>query len=471
MSRTIRVAAAQDCSLATIHETLAALELTTKSAAQQGVGLLLFPEAYLGGYPRTCTFGSSIGARTELGRAQFQKYFESAVDLGDSPVGAGEAWHQRRLAVPPGAKFRGDGTREELERIAKETGVFLVVGIVERAGASLYCGAVYVSPEDGMLEVKRRKVMPTGTERLVWAQSSPSTLKAVRARIKSVEVVLGTAICWENYMPLLRYSLYAQGVELYLAPTADGRDTWLPLLQTIASEGRAFVVSCNQVVRQSELPDWVAGQKTGTVTGNGRRTGPPAVSRTLGRTRSSISTADGHEIVLPTVTSQSPDDDDVLLLDQGDNATSSHTETTASVPSNDPTDPEHDVTTSSRRRKSSIVKISDGHEVCLPLSKDAASRDPSTAPNPNSPSTAISEKPISNEQSNSDPLISRGGSCIVSPFGQVIAEPLWERKGLVIADVDLDECVRGKFDFDAVGHYSRSDVFKLSVNGLELCPP
>jgi nitrilase len=155
----LRLGVSQSHTLSSTALTLRALARTAQRAASSHIDLLLFPEAYLGGYPRTATFGSAVGSRADSGREQFRRYFNSAVDLGDTPAGAGDKWVARRLERPRDGGERGDGTREELERVARETKVFLVVGCVERAGGTLYCSVVYVCPREGCLG-KRRKVMP-----------------------------------------------------------------------------------------------------------------------------------------------------------------------------------------------------------------------------------------------------------------------------------------------------------------------
>jgi nitrilase len=156
----LRLGVTQSATSPTLSESLALLAQTAARAASQAVDVLLFPEAYLGGYPRGATFGAAVGARDDAGREQFLRYWRQSVDLGDTPAGATEAWLSRDIAAGDGAVAgqadgvwkkaeRGDGTREELERVARETGVFLIVGLVERAGGTLYCSAVYVCPRLG----------------------------------------------------------------------------------------------------------------------------------------------------------------------------------------------------------------------------------------------------------------------------------------------------------------------------------
>lgn len=385
----LRLAVSQSRTLTTLEDTLQDLAATTRKAVSQGVDFILFPEAYLGGYPRTCSFGGSVGARTDVGREQFLQYFHSAVDLGDTPAGAGDDWIERKLPVAKGKDVRGDGTREFLEKVARETGVFIVTGLVERCGGSLYCGVVYVCPRLGCIG-KRRKVMPTGSERLVWAQGSPSTLKAVTTEIKGVRLCLAAAICWENYMPLLRYSLYSQNVNLYLAPTADARDTWESLMRTVAGEGRCFVLSANMCVKRKNLPAWITGTSDTAIQPNHERAVSPSAAKSPGgRRRSSVTVKEGvHELVLPSVSE-------------------------------------------------SAVATNGG------LSTEG------------------------------EDYVSRGGSCIISPMGQVIAGPMWEVEdgGLLVVDADFEDCERGRLDLDVAGSYSRNDAFHLTVDGLDLNPP
>lgn len=162
MASTIRLGTCSPSSQPTTRATLDSLSTIASRAAASNIDILLLPEAYIGGYPRGSAFGCVIGNRSEKGREEFAQYFDQAVDLGDTVGnggGAGAKWVKRELGGADGETVRGDGTREELERIAKDTGVFIVVGCIEKAGGSLYCSVVYICPKDGMIG-KRRKVMP-----------------------------------------------------------------------------------------------------------------------------------------------------------------------------------------------------------------------------------------------------------------------------------------------------------------------
>ena len=446
MPKHLTLAVSQSRTLETTAATLSLLSETAHHAAQAGVHLLLFPETYLGGYPRTCSFGASVGSRTDNGREQFLHYFHSAIDLGDTPRGAGQDWVDRKLEVAKGKKFRGDGTREILEQVAKDTGVFLVVGLVERSGGSLYCAAVYICPREGCLG-KRRKVMPTGTERLIWAQGSPSTLRAVTTDIAGVKLTLAAAICWENYMPLLRFSLYSQNVNLYLAPTADARETWVPLMQTIACEGRAVVLSANQCVRKNNLPSWITGehQVKGTQEGsNDLKTSP---YRKVGRRASVVTkTEDNHEITWPA-----PGSNPSLTGTATENKTTNGTSPIhlSAIPADDETLQNHD---------SVQVEKAESHVLALP-SSTISKHQPS--------SSTTQERNADND------FACRGGSCIISPTGSILAGPLWdvEDGGLLTATVDFEDCERGRLDLDVAGSYGRNDSFELRVAGLDISPP
>lgn len=199
-------------------------------------------------------------------------------------------------------------------------------------------------------------------------------------------------------MPLLRYSLYSQNVNLWLAPTADARDTWLPLMRTIGGEGRTYVLSAISCVKRKNLPAWVTGDVSTTP--------PTTASRSTGggRRRSTVTVReDNHELVLPAV---EEDGDSSSAIDQ------------------------------------------------TPDLKATSQVNGSTDPK-------------------GEDFVCRGGSCIVGPFGQVLADPLWEVEdgGLLITEADFEDCQRGRLDLDVAGSYSRNDAFKLTVEGLDLNPP
>jgi nitrilase len=207
-----------------LEATVAKVERLTADAAAGGAGLVVFPEAFVSCYPRGITFGATVGARSPEGRAWFRRYWESSVDVPGPVV-------------------------DRLGTIAREQEVYLVIGVIERDAGTLYCTALFLSP-DGALLGKHRKLMPTAAERLVWGYGDGSTL----AVLDTAAGRLGAVICWENYMPLLRMAMYAKGVQIWCAPTADARDTWIATMRHIACEGRCFVLSANQFATRSDYP-------------------------------------------------------------------------------------------------------------------------------------------------------------------------------------------------------------------------
>ena len=227
--RIVRVALVQAAGVA--FDAGAAVERTSVlvgEAAAPGADLIVLPEAFVGGYPRGLAFGTVVGDRSPAGRALWARYAHGAIE------------------VPSAAT-------ERLGRAARDAGAFVGVGVVERDAAfargTLYCSYLLFSPE-GVLLSRHRKLKPTGAERYIWGEGDGSTLKVVPTRIGRIAAL----ICWENYMPLARMALYAQGVEVYLAPTADSREGWQATLRHIALEGRCFVVGCNQYVPEAAAP-------------------------------------------------------------------------------------------------------------------------------------------------------------------------------------------------------------------------
>jgi len=178
--------------------------------------LLVMPETLLGGYPKGADFGTRVGYRTDAGRDEFLQYYQQAVDLDGKEVMA-------------------------LCGLAKICSTAIVIGVVERDDSTLYCTALFISAA-GELVAKHRKLVPTASERLIWGQGDGSTLPVVETAAGRI----GGAICWENYMPLLRTAMYAKGLDIWCAPTVDDRDIWQTSMRHIAYEGRNFLVSACQ---------------------------------------------------------------------------------------------------------------------------------------------------------------------------------------------------------------------------------
>lgn len=197
-------------------------------AADQQANLILFPEAFIPGYPRGLSFGTVVGSRSPEGRETWQAYWAEAIKA-------------------PGPII------EQIGQAARAARAYVAIGVIERdsqfSGGTLYCTLLYFGP-DGRLLGKHRKLKPTAAERLIWGEGDGSDLTVIDSEYGKI----GGLICWENYMPLARMAMYGKGVQIYLAPTADARESWQATMRHIALEGRCFVLGCNQFVTKAMYP-------------------------------------------------------------------------------------------------------------------------------------------------------------------------------------------------------------------------
>ena len=279
-----------------------AIEMVEK-AVKGGARLVVFPEAFISGYP-AWIWRLRPGGDWSLNEDLHARLLNSSVNLRA-------------------------GDLDSLCQAAKKHQVTIVCGLNERdddlSQATLY-NTVVVIGDDGTILNRHRKLMPTNPERMVWGFGDGSGLNVVNTPVGKV----GTLLCWENYMPLARYALYAQGVQLYVAPTYDCGDAWIGTMQHIAREGRCWVISCGVALTRADIP------------------------------------ADfpGREMIYP----------------------------------------------------------------------------------------------------DSENWINAGDSAVIAPGGKIVAGPMREEKGILFAEVDSKAAVHAKRALDVAGHYSRPDIFTLSVN-------
>jgi nitrilase len=196
-------------------------------AAQEGAGLIVFPESFLPVYPHSGLWGRGL---SRFGAPEAK--------------GAFARFHRNSVEIP------GPVT-ERLGRAARAAGALVVVGVSEREPGrdTLYNTLVFLGP-DGSLVGKHQKLVPTNHERLIWGMGDGSTLRVFDTPLGRV----GGLICWENWMPLARFALYAQGEQIHLAPNADDREIFLVNARNTAAEGRVFVVCVGTYLRKSSYP-------------------------------------------------------------------------------------------------------------------------------------------------------------------------------------------------------------------------
>jgi nitrilase len=201
--------------------------MCTAEAGSHGARLLVFPETFVPGYP--CWTWIVPPKENRMLAGLYAELVSESIDV-------------------PGPET------EKLCDAARRAGVFIVVGVNERntgsSGSSLYNTILYID-EKGTLLGKHRKLVPTAPERMVWSQGDGSTLDVYESSLGKI----GGLICWENYMPLARYAMYAWGTQIYVAPTWDTGEPWLSTLRHIAKEGRVYVVGCSGAIRLADIPD------------------------------------------------------------------------------------------------------------------------------------------------------------------------------------------------------------------------
>ncbi len=279
-----------------------AIELVEK-AVKGGARLIVFPEAFISGYP-AWIWRLRPGGDWSLNEELHARLLDSSVNISA-------------------------GDLDPLCMAAKAHNVTIICGLNERDGdlsqATVYNTAVVIG-NDGTILNRHRKLMPTNPERMVWGFGDGTGLNVIDTPVGKV----GTLLCWENYMPLARYALYGQGIQLYVAPTYDCGDDWIGTMQHIAREGCCWVISCGVALTRSDIP------------------------------------------------SDFPE-------------------------------------------KSTIY----------PDSED---------------------------------WINAGDSAVIAPGGKIVAGPMREAKGILFAEVDPNSTVSAKRALDVAGHYSRPDIFSLSVN-------
>lgn len=258
----------------------------------------VFPDAFIGGYPKVAEFNIHADGRSPEGREEFAAYYrQSIVVPGPETLRLGDA--------------------------ARKANLFLTNGIIERESATLYCTVLFFGPNGTPLG-KHRKLMSAGVDDQFWGIGDGSTLTVVDSPFGKI----GAVACWENYMPLLRAAMHAQGIEIYCAPTADDRDSWVPTMRHSTVEGRCCVPSACQYLRRKDFPSSMQNK---------------------------LSTSN----------------DDIVL---------------------------------------------------------------------------------------------RGGSVIVNPRGEILAGPHFDGEMILTADLNSDEIIRAKLDFDVTGQYGRNDIFNLAVD-------